>query len=126
MFKLKSTLINSTPVIEYMEGNAGETFKSGEALVLSKGKLTKCSGANAPAFVCVGDVAGNSQGTSLVPVFRVTEHYIFSVPSVEGIDGLTIGDTVTLSDDGMGITAETDGGVAEIVALCGETVSVKF
>ena len=54
MFRLSSMKVGLTPPIEYKTATASESYAVGEALKLSSGKVTLCSGAVKPEFVCVG------------------------------------------------------------------------
>ncbi len=124
-FKLKCSLANTTPSIEYVEGKKGETFLYGEALVLSEGKLTKCGSTATPVFICLGDVICKEDET-FVPVMRVMDFYLFTAPIYEDASELKAGDKVTLSADALGVTATTASGVAEIVDIDTDKVTVKF
>ena len=124
-FKLKCSLSNTTPSIEYFEGKTSETFLYGEALALSEGKLTKCGSTVSPEFICLGDVICKEENT-FVPVMRVMDFYLFTAPVSEDASELKAGDKVTISSDGLGVTATTASGVAEIVCTDTDTVTVKF
>ncbi|MBE6649384.1 MAG: hypothetical protein E7614_07705 [Ruminococcaceae bacterium] len=124
-FKLKCSLANTTPSIEYAEGKKGETFLYGEALTLSEGKLTKCQGTTKPEFICLGDVICKDDETK-VPAFRIMDFYLFTAPISEDASALKAGDKVTLSADALGVTATTASGVAEIVDTDTDKVTVKF
>ena len=58
MFRLGSMKVGLTPPIEYKTATAGESYSVGEALKLSGGKVTLCSGTTKPEFVCVGPANG--------------------------------------------------------------------
>ena len=124
-FKLKTSLSSTTPCTEYFYGTSGESFIYGEALTLSEGKLTKCTGTTKPAFISLGDVSCKDSKT-FVPVMRVFDFYIFTCPLTGDADGLNAGDAVTIDSDGCGVTSQTSGGIAEIVEIGENTVSVRF
>ncbi len=124
-FKLKCSLANTTPSTEYFEGALNETFVYGEALTVSDGKLTKCTGDVKPEFVCLGDVICNEEGV-LVPVMRVMDFYLFTCPVSGDSEELIMGDFVTIDGDGTGVTTTRTNGVAEIEEIDGNTVTVKF
>ncbi len=123
MFRLKKSLTNTTPSIEYFEGKTGEVFTYGEALILKNGKLTKCSPTERPWFVCLGSVSCKEK-SEIVPVFRTFGFYVFECPIDGDTSALKIGDKVTIDDDGKGVTSTTTSGVAELTEISGDTVSV--
>ena len=125
MFRLKKSLANTTPSIEYFEGTEGEVFTYGEALVIKDGRLSQCAPTEKPTFISLGDVSCED-GAYLIPVMRVFNFYIFDCPFDEDTSSLKIGDKVTLDPDCDGVTANTSGGVAEIVEIEDGYVSVIF
>lgn len=112
------------PPIEYHEGKAGEEFAVGELLTLGDTGVTKCTGAKAPTHLCVGP----RQMNGTVPCTRV-HHGIeyeteLAVAPAEGA-ALKVGQKVTIHTDGMGVTATTASGVANIVYIEGQAVGDK-
>lgn len=129
MFRLSSMKVGLTPPIEYKTATASESYAVGEALKLASGKVTLCSGAVKPEFVCVGPA--NDAGE--VPCVAVQDYMEFETTlAVAPADSATIGvgDKVTIHTDGMQVTATKTSGVAQIVALDGQAVGdrvvVKF
>lgn len=119
-FKLVTMDVGLTYPIEYMPATANETYAVGEALKIASGAVTKCSGTNAPAFVCVGPAKDGN-----VPCVRVQKYMLFyTTLSAAPGEGVTLvpGTKVTIATDGMEVTATTTSGVAEIVAIEGQTV----
>lgn len=118
--------VGLTPPIEYHPGKASEAIVLGETLTLTAGALTKCSGANKPTHIAVGPV--NKDG--IVPVIKVQDYMTFEAPLNVAGTALKVGDKVTIAADGLGVTATTDSGVAQIVAIhgtaVGDTVEVRF
>ena len=94
---------------------------TGQALVLSGGKLVSATGK--PTFVALNDGAANGE----CAVGRVESNQIYEV---ECTAVPTLGTKVTISD-GKKVTATTADGVAEIVDVngataAGDTVLVRF
>ncbi|MBP3509644.1 hypothetical protein [Oscillibacter sp.] len=118
--------VGQTPPIKYLTMTDGESVALGEALVLSAGKLTKCSATAKPAYIAVG--VKNAAGE--VPVIAVQSYMTFETTLQAAGDALKKGDKVTLHTDGLQVTATTASGVAEIVSMegtaAGSTVLVKF
>lgn len=124
-FKLKTSLVSTTPSVEYFEGEENEIFTYGEALTLTSGKVTKCAGTVKPDFISLGDVICDKENT-LVPVMRVFDFYIFTCPVVGDSSGVTVGNLLTLNIDATGVTSQTSGGVAEVVSIDGNEACIKF
>ncbi len=125
MYRLKKSLANTTPSIEYFEGTEGGVFTYGEPLVIKNGKLTQCAPTEKPTFISLGDISCED-GSYLVPVMRVFSFYVFDCPFEEDASSLKIGDKVTLASDGDGVTTTTSNGVAEIVEIEDGYISVIF
>lgn len=115
-----------TPPLEYLPGEAGEDFAVGEALALADGALTKCGAAAAPAYICMGPAGEFGR----VPCSRVAGSIVYDAPLTADGTALKVGDKVTISEDGLGVTATTASGVAEIVRIngtdAGDVVGVRF
>lgn len=116
-----------TPPLEYLPGKEGESFAVGEALAMgADGALTKCGAGAAPAYVCMGPAGEFGR----VPCSRVDGSIVYDAPLTADGAALHLGDKVTISDDGMGVTATTADGVAEVVRIdgtgVGDTLGVRF
>lgn len=126
MFSIKKMDTGLSAPFDYLPGPAEEAIVAGEALVLSAGALTKCGAAVAPAFVAVGPK--NADG--IVPVVKVQPYMEFATTLSADGAALHRGDKVTLSDDGLQVTATTTSGVATITRMdgtaIGDTVCVRF
>lgn len=109
------------PPIEYHPGKAGESFALGELLTLGDTGLTKCAATKTPTHICVGSM--RPDGT--VPATRVHKDIEYetelTAAPAEG-SALKVGQKVTISADGLGVTATTTSGVAEIQYIEGQTV----
>lgn len=120
MFKTSKRDVGLTDPIVYMTATTGETYVVGEALKIASGKVTKCTGTTTPEFVAVGPADGGQ-----VPCIRVGKHQEFATTlGVAPGDGVTlaVGDKVTIHTDGLQLTATKTSGVAEILAIEGQTV----
>lgn len=112
MFKLTKIEGGRINVFEPEVHTVGsEAVVSGQALVLSGGKLTKCGSEVKPTFIALADGAENSD----VYVGRVESNQIYATKAVSG---LTVG--VKYKTDGSGkailATASSAGG-AEVVSV---------
>lgn len=124
MFALGKMKVGMTPPIEYKTATADESYAVGEALKVASGAVTKCTGTTKPAYVCVGPA--NAAGE--VPCVAVQDYMEFETTlGVAPTDSNTVavGNKVTLHTDGMSVTATTTGGVAEVLAIDGQTVGSR-
>lgn len=97
--------------------NAGAAYAAGTALILSGGVAVAATGAQKPQFICYSNNAAND-GSELV-AYAVSPTARFEAPVTAAPTTLKVGDKVTLSTDGKGVTATTADGVATIVDLQG-------
>lgn len=117
--------------LEYMEVTGAEAVVLGEALVLSSGKLTKCGATAAPAFIAMGACTGaEATAGKKIPVLRVSKEIIYETELKAASSSIAKGAKYTLHTDGLGITATTTSGVAEVVdwdgKASGDKVRVRF
>lgn len=110
-FKLVSRLGGDTPPFEYRLMANAEGCTLGEALTQSAGRLTKCGPTATPEFIAMRTQAAEAVSVTAVPVMRVTELTEFGTTFSADGAGVNAGDKVTLSADGLQVTATTDGGV---------------
>lgn len=121
MFKLTKIEGGRINVFEPQALTVGATaVTSGEALVLSSGKLVACGADVRPTFIALADGKPGEE----IAVGRVESEQIYEVPAVTGI---AVGGKYKLGADALTITstAATTGG-AEVVAVYGETALVRF
>lgn len=126
-FLLQSMDVGQTPPIEYRQATAEEAVVLGEALVTAaSGLLTKCGATAKPEFIAVGP----EDAQDMVPVVRVQDYQIWRTELSAAGTSLKPGSKVTLSGDGLQVTATTESGVAAIVDLegtaVGDGVRVRF
>lgn len=116
MFKLIRYENASINVPEPVYHQADGTIVIGEALVLNAGKLTKCGATTKPTHIAMGDSIDGKVAACLV-----NPNMVFEVPVTEAPTSLVVGNKVTLSTDGLGVTATTTSGVVTIESLNGAT-----
>jgi len=124
MFQYVKSDIMGTPAMERMPAKNGESYTCGEALTVSGGAVTKAAGTTAPLYICGEKTIGVTGGT--IAVTRVHPYQVWEAPlSVSGAS-LVPGAKVTLSADGLGLTATTADGVAEITQILGTAAGDKI
>lgn len=115
-----------TDALVYLPVTAAEAVALGEALVLTSGKLTKCGAAVAPTFIAMGACTGaEATAGKLIPALRVSKEVTYETELTAAYSGIAAGAKVTLAATGLGITATTTNGVAEIVDWDGKAVGDK-
>lgn len=110
---------------------ASETYTLGETLVLTAGALTKCGATAKPTYIAGEDYTAPESGARRLTVYPVSGDMIFETAFTAAPTSLTDGSVVTLSADGLGVTATTTSGVATVVDLAGaaavgDKVLVRF
>ena len=118
----KSSNVGNAPEIHRVPATADETFVVGEALTLSSGKVTKCTGTTKPEYISAEKktaVSGDKLSCYLVEPNQEYE----TVTSADGT--LTVGAKYTIDSTGLKITATATSGVAEVVAVDGATAGAK-
>lgn len=94
MFQLKK-IINgrmNVPEPEYLPTKASTTYKEGQGLVLSSGKLVAASGTTKPTHISMKNYVAPATDNKDLPVMRIERNMVFLV---EGVTG-TIGAKVTV------------------------------
>lgn len=123
-----SDVQNGQP-LEYLPAGA-ITPKLGLALVMTAGKLAVCGATAKPSYICMMDSDEVLTAGEVIPVQRVSPQVIYETTASAALTAVTEGAKVTLSADGMEVTATTTSGVAEIVSMdgtaAGSTVRVRF
>lgn len=102
----------------------------GMTMALSGGLLVQASGATVPTYVSMLNADADVTEGDLIPVTRVRPEFIYLSQLSEDGSGLSVGDKVKIASDGLRVTANKSGGVAEIVKLtgtaAGSNVYVRF
>ena len=100
---------------EYLPCTGTDAPVIGMALVLSSGKLAKCTGTTKPTHICMCEAPAALTAGTLIPCIAVQPDMYFEVPNQASLNGVNIGQAVTIHTDGCQITATTSSGVAVIV-----------
>lgn len=127
-FKVFITDDGRTPPLESMPAGA-ITPEIGMALRLNAGKLVQAKGAEKPGYVSMTERKTPCTAGEKIPVIRIGADIVWETTASVALTGVNPGDKVTISADGMEITA-TKGGMAEIVSMDGtekgSAVRVRF
>ncbi len=118
-FKLASRAFGGSAAIEYLLGTDEEAYTLGEALTLSSGKLTKASGEDIPLFICQKTQAAETTAATPIPVQRVMPNQEYETTFSTTPTSIVVGSIVTISSDGLEITATTADGVFQVSAMDG-------
>lgn len=114
--------------IEYLPAGT-VTPKIGMALRLTGGKLAAASGAEVPSYIAMTEREKPCEDGEIIPVVRVGADVVWRTTAAVALTGVSLGNKVTLSADGMAVTA-TKGGAAEITGMdgteAGSRVTVRF
>lgn len=117
------------PGLEYLPAGA-ITPQIGMALVMTDGNLAACGATTRPQYICATAAESALTAGTIIPAFRVLEGTLFATSWSAAASAVNAGDLVTLSADGMQVTATTTSGVAEVVSMdgtaVGDTVYVRF
>lgn len=129
MFKIYSIDDGRNAPVEYLPVSA-MTPKAGMAMVQEGGLLVPATGTEKPTYICMREDAAAVEAGKQIPVCRVQGDMVFETVAAADMSAVKQGDKVTISTDGMGVTATTASGVAEIVAMDGTAegscVRVRF
>lgn len=106
----------NVPSPVFHEVTAGLEVKEGTALVLAEGKLTKATGK--PEFISMGVKTAADENRKLA-VAKCAPNQVYEVPVSAAPTSLKVGDKVTLSTDGLQVTATTTNGVVTVEDLNG-------
>lgn len=121
MFKLKR--INNTavcaPAIKQIAATAG-TYKIGEALVISSGKLAKATGTAMPEYICAQNKTASTTDAN-VSVYPIEKNQEYETTLAES-GTVVLGSKVTIHTDSAQITTTTSNGVAEVLAVAGSAL----
>ena len=114
---------------EYLPASA-ITPKVGLALHMNSGALVVATGTTKPTYICMCEKETPVNSGELISVVRVTDNTIFETTSSVAMTSVKSGNKVTLSTDGLEVTATTTDGVAEIISIedtaKGGKVRVRF
>ena len=117
-FMIYSTDDGRTPATEYLPAGV-ITPKAGMALKQTGGLLVSAVGTEAPGYISVCEREAACAAGENIPVVRVSGDIIIETSFSADAGAVKLGDKVTVSADGLGVTATTAGGVAEVVYMDG-------
>lgn len=120
-FKPHQTNDGRVPPFEYLPAGA-ITPKVGMALYMNAGNLAIATGATKPTYICMCEKETAVAAGDIIPVIRVDDGMILSVPLSAAGTSLKLGDKVTIATGGLQVTATPTDGVAEIVGIIGTAV----
>lgn len=116
-FMIHSTDDGRTPAVEYLPAGA-ITPRVGLALTQTGGLLVSAVGTTAPSYISMCERGQACEAGELIPVIRAAGDIIFETAFSADADSVSLGDKVTISADGLSVTA-TAGGPAEVVYIDG-------
>lgn len=100
---------------EYLPATGSTKPDIGLACVLSSGKLAKASGTTKPTHICMAERGAAVTAGTLLPCIKIEPDMVFEVTNSASLNGVNIGDAVTINTNGLQVTATTASGVATIV-----------
>ena len=114
---------------EYLPAGA-ITPKVGLALTQTSGLLTVASGTTRPTYLCMMESGTALTAGDIIPVIHVDDNALYDVTNSAAFTSIKVGDKVTISADGMQVTATKTDGVAEVVNIgdtaVGSEITVRF
>lgn len=129
MFLLHSVDGGIVPAYEYLPCGAIQP-QVGLALTVTSGNLAVASGTTAPSYISMREEDKAVAAGTIIPVIKVRDHIVFETTFSAAATSIKVGDKVTISSDGLQVTATKTGGVAEIVWMegtaSGSKVRVRF
>ena len=91
----------------------------GMAMVLSGGLLVKATGTTKPTYICVTQRHAAVVQGELIQVTPCTAAAVYETEFAVAAASIKLGSKVTIHTDAMSVTATTEGGIAEVVAMDG-------
>ena len=130
MFFIHTTDDGRIPPWEYMPCSAVAP-KIGQAMTMnSSGQLVAATGTTKPGYISMCERSDAVEAGTLIPVIRVGADIIFETTASAAITSVKPGNKLTISTDGLQVTATTEGGIAEVVETngteAGSKVKVRF
>ena len=101
------------------------TPKIGLALTVTSGSLAITGATAAPKYISMVERDEALTAGDVIPVITVSEDIIFETTFSAAATAVKVGDKVTISADGLQVTATTTSGVAEVVHMDGKAVGDK-
>lgn len=101
----------------------GEVYTLGEGLVFKAGAATKAGATEIPTHICGNEYNAPATGNKPILCYLVAPLHEYETEFKADGSAINGGDKVTLSADGLGVTATTTGGVATIIKKLGTGAS---
>lgn len=109
---------------EYLPAK-GLTPQMGMALRLEGGKLVTAKGAEKPEYISMTERAEACKEGDVIPAIRAAADTSWEVEASADMAAIKVGDKVTISTDGLSVTA-TKGGAARVVGMEGTAVGDRI
>lgn len=103
--------------MEYLPASA-LTPRIGLAMKLTAGKLAAVKGAESPAYICMTERDTPCEEGDILQVARIAPDTVWRTTAAADMSDIHVGDMVTISADGLEVTA-TKGGTALVTAMDG-------
>lgn len=114
---------------EYLPAGA-ITPKVGMALTQTNGLLAVAAGTTRPSYISMMESNAALTSGDLIPVIHVDDNALYDVTNSAAFTSIKVGDKVTISSDGMQVTATKTDGVAQVANIgdtpVGSTITVRF
>jgi len=101
---------------EYLPATGSTKPDIGLACVLSSGKLAKATGTTKPTHICMMEADAAVAAGTIIPCIKIEPDMVFEVTNSASLNGVNIGEAVTLNSNGLQVTATTASGTATIVS----------
>lgn len=115
----KSNTKPEVPVIKTLPTTASTSYKIGDALVLSGGKLVKATGTTVPEYICAADYDAPATDMEPIPAYLITPGHEYLTTFAADGSAVTEGSKVTIHTDAAQITATTSSGIVQVVKKLG-------
>jgi len=124
MFLLQSVSDGHVPPFEYhMCGDI--TPATGMTLKFSGGKLVTAGATDLPEYISVLNAAENKKD-QMIPVIKVEPGLVFSTTNSAAYTAVNPGDKVTITADGLQVTATKTGGRAQVDYVGGTEIGAEI
>ena len=124
MFKIHTIDDGAMPPLENLKANAATAYEVGMILAVNASGEAVKGGADstgAQTYLCAGVLPAGSAG-KFVPAYRLKDTMVLEAPFTVAATSVQLGQRLTLSADGLGLTATVTNGVAEVVGINGTAV----
>ncbi len=131
MYRLVKIINGRTNVAEItsLPTTASTSYRFGDALYLSSGKLSQCTATAKPTYIAAENYTSPASGNRSLLVYAITPQMRFEVPISASPTSLVPGSFVTVDindNHADGVTATTTSGVCQVVDLNSATSAGDF